>query len=58
MGVHSAAMHFGGPFGQLLHHLPLMLGGFGCDGMIFNLRGGQMELVGGFHISDFLEEDH
>ena len=57
-GVHRAAVYQGSALGERLHHFLLLLGGLGHDVVVFYLRGGQMELVGGLDVSRLLEHGH
>ena len=56
--VHRAAVYQGSAFRERLHHFLLLFGGLGHDVVIFYLRGGKMELVGGFDVRDLLKEIH
>ena len=57
-GVNAPAVYLGRPLGEGLHHLFLVFGGLGHDIVVFHLRGGKMELVGGLYIRDLFEQVH
>ena len=51
-------MDLAGAFGQLLYHGLLDQGGLGGDGVVLHLRGGQVKLIGGLDVRNFLEHVH
>ena len=51
-------MHSRSAFRERLHHFLLLFGGLGHDVVIFYLRGGKMELVGGLDVCDLFEQVH
>ena len=57
-GVHRAAVYQGGTLRESLHHFLLLLGGLGHDVVIFHLRCGQVELIGGFDVRHLFEKVH
>ena len=57
-GVHSAAVYQRGALGQRLHHFLLLFGGLGHNVVVFHLRGGQIQLIGGLNVSNFAEQVH
>ena len=56
--VHRAAVYQGSAFRERLHHFLLLFGGLGHDVVIFYLRGGKMELVGGLDVCHLFEQVH
>lgn len=57
-GVHRAAVYQGGTLRESLHHFLLLLGGLGHDVVVFHLRCGQVELIGGFDVRHLFEKVH
>ena len=51
-------MYSGGALGENLHHLFLVFSRLGHDVVVFHLRGGQVQLIGGFDVGNFTEQVH
>ena len=51
-------MDFGGALGEGLHHILLVSGGLCHDVVVFHLRGGQVQLVGGLDVRHLFEQVH
>ena len=56
--VHTASVYFGSALGECFHHLFLVFGRLGHNVVIFYLRGGQVQLVGGFDVRHLFEQVH
>ena len=56
--VNAAAVYLGGALGENLHHLFLVFSRLGHDVVVFHLRRGQMELIGGFDVRHLFEQVH
>ena len=52
------AVYLGRSFREGFHHVLLDLRGFGGDGVIRNLRRGQVELIRRFDVGDLFEQIH
>ena len=51
-------MYLGRTFRESFHHVLLDLRGFGGDGVVRNLRRGQVELIRRFDVGDLFEQIH
>ena len=51
-------MYFGSALGECLHHFLLMFGGLCHNIVVFHLRGGQVQLVGGLDVRHLFEQVH
>ena len=56
--VHTASVYFGSALRECLHHFLLMFGRLRHDVVVFHLRGGQVQLVGGLDVRHFFEQVH
>ena len=57
-GINRAAVYLGRTFREDLHHFFLVFRGLGHNVVVFHLRGGQIQLIGGLDVRHLFEQVH